>query len=301
MPVSQLSKDTIVEGYQILKEISNKVNNGGPGPLVRKIVDKPNMNVDETSMNVDKPNMNVDETSMNVDKISINVDKENRKYYYDDESDKVALLHKKYYTKIPHTHAPDKSVSVLDRLQTIRQEIPLLETLADIQLSKNIMSAAQADKDKSKDQVALVDAQYARLNMKEMTPLDHGSDEFKELENYLMRSKDENIFYNVLDIFRIERAGEEERFKNSKYYGLVEEKSDRRLLWHGTRTASFGAILSQGLRIAPFEADDGLQGLSGDLAQGLRIGGSSSEMREAPQDSSRRFGKGIYLASQSSK
>ncbi|KAI5305387.1 hypothetical protein KEM55_009015, partial [Ascosphaera atra] len=53
-------------------------------------------------------------------------------------------------------------------------------------------------------------------------------------------------------IFRIERPGEKERFLNSPYANL--EKSDRRLLWHGSRTSNYGGILSQGLRIAPPEA-----------------------------------------------
>jgi poly [ADP-ribose] polymerase len=77
--------------------------------------------------------------------------------------------------------------------------------------------------------------------------------------------------YTVINIYRIERQGENNRFKESKYSGL--ENSDRRLLWHGSRSTNFGGILSQGLRIAPPEAP-----VNGYM-----------------------FGKGVYLADTSSK
>lgn len=73
------------------------------------------------------------------------------------------------------------------------------------------------------------------------------------------------------DIFRIERDGEEERFQQSQYANI--KNSNRRLLWHGSRSTNYGGILSQGLRIAPPEAP-----VSGYM-----------------------FGKGVYFADISSK
>ena len=70
----------------------------------------------------------------------------------------------------------------------------------------------------------------------------------------------------VQEIFRVERKGEHARF-------LKTQSSDRRLLWHGSRTTNFAGILSQGLRIAPPEAP-----VSGYM-----------------------FGKGVYLADISTK
>ncbi|KAI5287388.1 hypothetical protein KEM54_006025 [Ascosphaera aggregata] len=72
-------------------------------------------------------------------------------------------------------------------------------------------------------------------------------------------------------IFRMEREGEKERFQKSPYANFP--NSNRRLLWHGSRTSNYGGILSQGLRIAPPEAP----------ATGYM------------------FGKGIYFADLSSK
>lgn len=77
--------------------------------------------------------------------------------------------------------------------------------------------------------------------------------------------------YKVINIFRIERQGENDRFNSSPYAKI--QNSDRRLLWHGSRSTNFGGILSQGLRIAPPEAP-----VNGYM-----------------------FGKGVYLADTSSK
>jgi poly [ADP-ribose] polymerase len=77
--------------------------------------------------------------------------------------------------------------------------------------------------------------------------------------------------YKVVNIFRIERQGENDRFTSSPYAKIP--NSDRRLLWHGSRSTNFGGILSQGLRIAPPEAP-----VNGYM-----------------------FGKGVYLADISSK
>lgn len=117
-----------------------------------------------------------------------------------------------------------------------------------------------------------LDRQFQGLNMNEMSPLDPSSQEFTELETYLMDSKGATHYlsYKVEDIFRIERQGELERFEKSEYSKVA---SNRRLLWHGSRVTNFGGILGQGLRIAPPEAP-----VSGYM-----------------------FGKGIYLADMSSK
>ena len=77
---------------------------------------------------------------------------------------------------------------------------------------------------------------------------------------YRLRSKSVSLFadtqtkigFQVQDIFRIERNGEEERF-NKSYYAKS-RGGDRRLLWHGSRVTNYVGILSQGLRIAPPEA-----------------------------------------------
>ena len=66
--------------------------------------------------------------------------------------------------------------------------------------------------------------------MQEMTPLESGTDEFTGINDYLLKTcgATHHVNYEVLDIFRIQRDGEEERFQSSPFSKV---DSDRRLLW----------------------------------------------------------------------
>ena len=187
--------------------------------------------------------------------------------------DAVVELSNQYFSLIPHAFGRNRPPT-LNSPGMIKKEITLLETLTDMQAANDIMKTATGGKSERQQKMNLLDRQYEGLNMEEMTPLDHGSMEFRELANYLIKSsgRTHQISYKVADIFRIERQGETDRFSKSEFAALG-GGSDRRLLWHGSRTSNFGGILSQGLRIAPPEAP-----VSGYM-----------------------FGKGIYLANMSTK
>ncbi|KAL7751432.1 hypothetical protein RI367_003292 [Sorochytrium milnesiophthora] len=182
----------------------------------------------------------------------------------------VEGLSNSYYSVIPHVFGRQRP-PVINSQDMIKKEVELLESLSDMKDAELIMKlekkAAVGD-----DNVHPLDKQYQGLNMEEMTPLDPSSTEFQLLTEYLMESRGatHGVNYTVENIFRIERAGETQRFQDSKFASIP---SDRRLLWHGSRVTNFGGILSQGLRIAPPEAP-----VSGYM-----------------------FGKGIYLADMSSK
>jgi len=175
-----------------------------------------------------------------------------------------------YFSLVPHV-ASRQRAPLIQSLDALKREIELLETLTDMQLANEIMKSA---KTKQVERVNIVDRQYQGLGMQEVTPLDVDSTEYYEIHEYLTKSvgSTHNIHYQIQDIFRIERDGEHDRFNHSTYASLG-QRSDRRLLWHGSRCTNFGGILSQGLRIAPPEAP-----VTGYM-----------------------FGKGIYLADMSSK
>jgi poly [ADP-ribose] polymerase len=179
----------------------------------------------------------------------------------------VEELSDRYYSVIPHAFGRNRPPVIRDN-DLLKKEIELLESLSDMK------DAAAMLKSSLKDDggVHQLDRQFNGLNMNEMSPLDRNAQEFTELETYLNNSKGatHHLSYKVEDIFRIERQGELERFEKSEY---AKVKSNRRLLWHGSRVTNFGGILGQGLRIAPPEAP----------ATGYM------------------FGKGIYLADMSSK
>ncbi|KAF7712855.1 Uncharacterized protein PECH_001992 [Penicillium ucsense] len=177
------------------------------------------------------------------------------------------FLSNRYFTLIPHVFGRSRP-PILNTDAMIKKEVDLLEALTDMDVSNEILKAS-----KDAAQVHPLDRQFESLGMKEMTQLDHKSTEFIELSDYLNHSRGatHSLRYEVIDIFRIERQGETDRFTNSPYSNL--ERSNRRLLWHGSRSTNFGGILSQGLRIAPPEAP-----VNGYM-----------------------FGKGVYLADMSSK
>lgn len=175
----------------------------------------------------------------------------------------------KYYSTIPHAFGRNRPPPVNSE-EMLRQEVAMLDTLTEMEVANTIMRAN--DKAKDASSVNLLDSRFQELGLQELAVLDHKSDEYKQLQAYLVDSSaaGHGLRYRLQDIFRIERPGERQRFEKSV---KTVKDSNRRLLWHGSRTTNFGGILSQGLRIAPPEAP---------------VNGYA-------------FGKGIYLADLSSK
>ena len=220
LPLGKLSKRTLQQGYQALKDLSEILG-----------------------------------------------DSENLGNRDPEERQRIMELSNLYYSLIPHAfgrHVPP----VIRTVEMLKLEVDLLESLSDMSIAEDIMKGAT----KTTSEVHILDRQFGGLGMAEMTAIVRESTEFRELESYLQGSKGatHSLKFEAQEIFRIERAGEFDRFSKSQFGGL---KGDRRLLWHGSRATNFGGILSQGLRIAPPEAP-----VSGYM-----------------------FGKGVYLADMSSK
>lgn len=153
-----------------------------------------------------------------------------------------------YYSLIPHAFGRSRPPVIASKHQLAR-EIELLESLSDLKNADNIL---KAEKD-GVEEVHPLDFRFRSLGMQEMTPLNHFTQEFSEINQYLLKTRGQThqISYSVEDIFRIERQGELERFQKGGYADIA---SDRRLLWHGSRATNFAGILGQGLLIAPPEA-----------------------------------------------
>ncbi|KAK4245549.1 poly polymerase catalytic domain-containing protein [Corynascus novoguineensis] len=179
----------------------------------------------------------------------------------------IEHLSNTFYSLIPHAFGRNRPPVIRDQ-SMVKKEVELLESLSDMKDAALIMKMEKV----VDDDVHPLDRQYQGLKMEEMTPLDPTSNEYTQLQNYLLESRGatHGHQYAVESIFRIERHGERERFESSPF-GKMDQ--NRRLLWHGSRCTNFGGILSQGLRIAPPEAP-----VSGYM-----------------------FGKGIYLADMASK
>lgn len=180
---------------------------------------------------------------------------------------------------------------MIDDNDAITREVAMLDTLTDMEVANTIMKATTKSKDGTS--VSRLDQNFKDLKLKELTPLQHKSDEYKELQKLLLNTSSDShgLRYRLQDIFRVERPGEAERFEKS-----IKKLKDRQtfLLWHGSRTTNYGGILSQGLRIAP----PGMCAATF-LSRFLCFLNSNS-CTEAPLNGY-AFGKGIYLADCSSK
>jgi poly [ADP-ribose] polymerase len=181
--------------------------------------------------------------------------------------DEVEDLSNRYYSLIPHNFGRSRP-PVIGNTDMLKNELDLLNSLGDMKEAAELMKKDLNNAEK----IHTLDRQFRGLGLEEMTVLDPNDTEFQELRAYLVntRGATHGVSYHVENIFRIERNGELDRFQQSTFSKI---RSDRRLLWHGSRATNFGGILSQGLRIAPPEAP-----VSGYM-----------------------FGKGIYLADMSSK
>ncbi|KAG0646902.1 Poly [ADP-ribose] polymerase 2-A [Hyphodiscus hymeniophilus] len=221
LPLGKLSKNTIIRGYQALKDLSALLN--------------------DTSLADSQYGTTVQAA--------------------------IEQVSNSFYSLIPHAFGRNRP-PIIQSDEILKKEVELLDSLSDMKEAANILKGEPKDAEK----VNALDRQFKGLNLDEMTPLNHSSTEFVELQNYLINTKGgtHGIKYHITQIFRVERIGEKERLEKSSF---ARTPGDRRLLWHGSRCTNFGGILSQGLRIAPPEAP-----VNGYM-----------------------FGKGIYLADMSSK
>ncbi|KAH8161571.1 hypothetical protein CIB48_g6671 [Xylaria polymorpha] len=179
--------------------------------------------------------------------------------YGTDFSRAAEQLSNTFFTIIPHAFGRNRP-PIIQSQAALKKEIELLESLGDMKDAALLM---KADK---KEEINQLDRQFRGLGLNEMTPLSSTSEEFRQLKTYLMdtRGSTHSANYQVAQIFRIERAGEFDRFDASH-----STPRDRRLLWHGSRCTNFGGILSQGLRIAPPEAPS----TGYDVRKGSLLGG----------------------------
>ncbi|XP_075805450.1 poly [ADP-ribose] polymerase 2 isoform X3 [Microtus pennsylvanicus] len=165
-----------------------------------------------------------------------------------------------FYTRIPH----DFGLSTPPIIRTEKElsdKVQLLEALGDIEIALKLVKSERQGAEH------LLDQHYRNLHCA-LRPLDHESNEFKVISQYLQSTHaptHRDYTMTLLDVFEVEKEGEKEAFRK--------DLPNRMLLWHGSRLSNWVGILSHGLRVAPPEAP-----ITGYM-----------------------FGKGIYFADMSSK
>ncbi|VDM70186.1 unnamed protein product, partial [Strongylus vulgaris] len=164
-----------------------------------------------------------------------------------DDRDEIKIIDasNRFYTLIPHNFGMDKP-PLLRSIDVIKEKCAMLDSLLDMQIAYQVIK--EETKEETEKERDPVDVYYEKLKCK-LEVVEHGSAEFNTIKAYMDNTHGEThtmFDLEIVDIIRVDREGEDERFKA--------ELGNRMLLWHGSATANYGGILSQGLRIAPPEA-----------------------------------------------
>jgi len=164
----------------------------------------------------------------------------------EEKFEKASELSNKYYELFPQEQYNTSRPPVLDDLAIIKQQEANLDQVLNIEIASKILLGAQS----RLGSIHPWDYCYNALGV-HLDPLLKESEEYEILKKYISKSARQNNCYyyssgiKIRRIFRVERRGEEERFKP------FETKSNRWLLFHGSKTSNFIGILSQGLKVAP--------------------------------------------------
>ena len=142
----------------------------------------------------------------------------------------------RFFTLIPHDFGM-KTPPILNDPDIVKSKIEMLDNLLEIEVAYNLLKTGN-ENDNVKDPI---DAHYEKLKTK-IEVVDKASEEFKTLEKYVTNTHatTHNLYtLEIEDIFKVERKGEEKKFKPFK------QLPNRKLLWHGSRTTNYAGILSQ--------------------------------------------------------
>ncbi|KAJ6569595.1 PARP-domain-containing protein [Mycena capillaripes] len=164
-----------------------------------------------------------------------------------------STLSSAYYSIIPHDFGMRRPINI-NTEELLKKELELVDALGDMEIASKLI-ASNTHEDADGNQVNPIDAQFRSLGLSSMDPIKRTSEEFSTLETYVRETHGHthgHIKANVLNAFRVERAGETAAWTKAGY-GKMED-GERLLLWHGSRSTNFAGILKQGLRIAPPEA-----------------------------------------------
>lgn len=152
-------------------------------------------------------------------------------------------LSNRFYTLIPHDYGHDR-LPVINQLHQKNEKLQMLADLSDIQFTYSLLST---ENDIAK---SAVDNCYLKLKC-DIEQLERSSEIFKFLEQYVTNTHapTHNFKLSVEEIFTITRnsgAARDEQFQDT---------TNRYLLWHGSRIINFVSILTNGLKIAPPQAE----------------------------------------------
>lgn len=154
----------------------------------------------------------------------------------------IMALTSRFYTVIPHAFGR-QTPPLIDSPELLAKKNDMLNVLTDIEIALSI----EKDEPKEKETALApnpADENYKKLNA-ELELVEPGSPEYQFVERYIEATASSYQKPKMLDLFRLDRKGEAERFQ------AHDSITHRKLLWHGTNVAVVAAICKSGLRIMP--------------------------------------------------
>ena len=156
--------------------------------------------------------------------------------------DEISEMTSEYYELIPSTNYKTKAIPPLENINGINAAVMTVRGLLEVEVAVKILLGAR----QMLKEIHPIEYCYNSLNIKLME-LDEQSVEKSAILDYMAKTMNYGHPESV-DIFALERKGENERFQKHL------KTKNRKLLWHGSRTMNFIGILNKGLKIAPPEA-----------------------------------------------
>lgn len=173
----------------------------------------------------------------------------------------INTISSKFYTLIPHSFGR-RVPPPINTPELLHKKVDMLNVLNDIEIAMSLENGAKAPEPDPEAVPHPADENYKKIKA-DLEYIDPTSEEYAWILKYMQATGASYYNLKLVDVFRLNRHGEGDRFKSHDPIG------ERKLLWHGTNVAVVAAILGSGLRIMPHS------------------GG--------------RVGKGIYLASENGK
>jgi len=228
MPLGKLQKATVLEGYDVLKQISNVI---GCASANTSSSSGGSTGISGGSTGISGGSSGISGGSGGLGIVGAAGRAE------------IERLTNAFYTVIPHVSARNVRLELIDTPAKLKAKIEMVEALGEIEIASRVIDTKHPTFD-----MHPIDAKYAQLNAK-LRPIDTADPMHHFLDEYLQNTHaatHATYRLKLTQAFEIEREGEACSFN--------ETVGNRQLLWHGSRLSNWCGILSQGLRIAPPEA-----------------------------------------------
>merc|ERR1712228_375176 len=159
---------------------------------------------------------------------------------------RISHLSNEYYLIMPQTEFANSYITAIDNMCLVNKHMKIMMNLSEHQIAISALMAAQFQL--KYNNVHPVDYCYLSLKCK-MLPLMTECYEFNLILSYMNRTASPMIKKENVTIYELWKEDEDNAY--SKYLSF----ENRMLLWHGSDASNICGILTNGLKVAPPEAD----------------------------------------------